>query len=87
MNAPFIHKNAGPPPPRRKGGRKRIYHFDQLAVGDALFIPLAGRKIGRADAAHNSLRTAATVYAKRYAPTARFEVRVIGDRVGCWRVE
>lgn len=69
-------------------GRKRVYGFADMAVGDHLDMPrdMGADPYGR-DLRQKSVLAAASKWAKRHNPDARFATRLIdNDTVRYWRV-
>lgn len=73
-----------PIPPQ---GRRDVYRFGELKVGQSVSIPLTGDFLPNGKRPeYNRIRTAATRYGHNHDKT--FEVRIMRDEgvVRCWRV-
>jgi len=74
------------PPPLHGRGRKSVYPFDAMRIGQHFDAP---RDMGRhnGDARRRAICMAARSYAKRHNPTAKFTTQIIDEHtVRCWRI-
>ena len=83
-----IIKNAELPKRKKGGGRKAIYPFSVMEVGDGFDVPGDMGTAGGTVKRMKSVSSAARYYVKRHNPTAKFAVRalVMTDIVRCVRV-
>jgi hypothetical protein len=81
----IIERNV-PMPSRSPTGTPGTYEFDQLDVGDCLWInvPTKYHRKPSIWIGCNRFRNAAYQYGKRTC--RRFSTRIVGTRIGCWRV-
>lgn len=66
------------PLPLRRSGRKSIYPFDSMRVGDSFEVSLTDRP---------SVTTSAKAWAKRKGNNAKFTTSAVGNKVRIWRIE
>lgn len=70
-----IIRGAPLPPRARSGGRKTVYPWDELGVGDHFVFPNTTKKTTASSLAYR----AGKVNGKAFA------IRVMGERIKCWR--
>ena len=68
------------PLPAARPGRAVKYPFAQMKVGDCFYVPVEDLRT------KNVVAVAARSWAKRNSKDWKFVTRVIGDRIGIWRV-
>ncbi len=77
-----IKKNV-PMPRRQCGGKRALYNFAAMEIGDCFFAPDDMGKGKRLNIISNCARQ----YAKYHNPTAKFTTRTMPDgTIGCWRI-
>lgn len=86
----FVIKKGIPAPARRnKGGpgRKALYPFAEMDVGDCFDAPRDMGSNGPRDKRANSINTAARDWSIRNNPMAVFQTCLVNDAfVRCWRI-
>lgn len=88
MTATFkIIKNA-PPVPRKSNGRKAVYDFAKMEIGDVFDAPRdMGRNANGVCKRQASISSCARGWAKKHNPSAKFTTRAIDENtVRCWRI-
>lgn len=79
-----------PIPPKSNGGnggRKWLYPFALMEIGDSFSVPDdKGKTTQGGSSRQNSVLNCAIGYSKKCNPTARFTTRLVGEEVVCWRV-
>ena len=83
-----IEKGVPMPAPAR-GGRKGIYPFAAMAVGDSFAVPLKGECSSQGhDKAMATVARCASSWSRRHDYVHKFSVRTVRDEgvVRCWRV-
>lgn len=68
------------PVPGWQAGRRSKYPFAEMKVGDCFYIPL--KQVN----SQNAVASAARQWTKRNSKDWKFVSRVVGDRIGLWRV-
>ena len=80
--------NAVPLPEPNKGGRRRIYPFPDMEVGDSFAVPLSGDKhLKGGDMTANRVGLAARRFGRLTG--RKFTIRTVREEgvVRCWRIE
>ncbi len=65
---------------QKGGGRKPVYPFGRMEVGDSFFVPLT-------KATPHRIYNTAYQYTKRHGGSPKFKVRVVEGGCRCWRVK
>src|SRR5919106_887253 len=68
------------PLPDVQSGRSPKYPFAHMGVGDCFYVPLETPET------QHHLGTAARMWARRNSKEWKFATRIVGSRVGIWRV-
>ena len=83
-----IEKGVPVPAGKRGGGRKAIYPFDTMSVGDSFAVPRdKGVTKAGGDVRQSTVSSCARLYARKHNPSAKFTVRVVDENtLRCWRI-
>ena len=74
-------------PPKGGTGRRRIYPFDKMNVGDSFHISIENRKNNNLNYLRNSLLGSANSWANRHRKDYRFITKIQEAGVRIWRIK